>query len=143
MFGAEELLLTQNGSLLSFCEATKCAAGPLGCEDNNGHHDVIVKRSDDLGATWGHAVLVHTESNATAAVVIGNADAVLDETTGRIFIFMCRNNTDVLLSHSDDMGKTWAPVKDVTLVIKKPDWGWYATTFSGIQLKHQPASSGK
>ena len=28
-------------------------------------------------------------------------------------------------------------------MIKKPDWGWYATTFSGIQLKHQPASSGK
>jgi len=89
MFGAEQLLLTKNGSLLSFCEATKCASGPLGCEDNSGHHDIIVKRSDDHGATWGHAVLVHTESNATTAIVIGNADAVLDETTGRIFIFMC------------------------------------------------------
>ena len=54
-----------------------------------------------------------------------------------------RNNTNVLLSHSDDMGQTWAPVKDMTAMIKKPDWGWYATTFSGIQLKHQPASSGK
>lgn len=36
MIGAEELLLTRNGSILSFAEATKCAPGPLGCEDNSG-----------------------------------------------------------------------------------------------------------
>ena len=143
MIGAEQLVLTKNSSILSFAEATKCAPGALGCEDNAGHHDIIVKRSDDGGASFGKAVLVHSESNATAQIVIGNAAAVMDESTGRIYIFMCRNNTDVLLSHSDDNGDSWATVKDVTAVLKRPDWGWIATTFSGIQLKRQPASSGR
>eukprot|EP01052_Picozoa_sp_SAG31_P031943 SAG31_NODE_3447_length_4256_cov_2.948077_3_plen_299_part_00 len=48
----------------------------------------------------------------------------------------------ILLSHSDDHGSHWAPVRDVTPMVKLPNWGWYATTFSGIQLKHQPPVSG-
>lgn len=143
MIGAEELLITRNGSLLSFAEATKCDPGFLGCEDNDGRHDILVKRSDDNGASFGDARLVHSESTATASVVIGNAAAVLDERTGRIQLFMCRNNSAVLLSHSDDNGQSWAAPRDVTKMVKRDDWGWVATTFSGIQLKRQPSSSGR
>ena len=88
--------------------------------------------------TFGHAVLVHSESNATHSVVIGNPAAVLDERTARIYVFMCRNNSAVLLSHSDNNAATWAPAEDVTAMAKQAGWGWVATTFSGIQLKHQP-----
>ena len=140
--GAESLIVTKNGSLLSFVEVTKYNPGFLGCEDNNGRHDILVKRSsDDNGASFSDTTLVHSESNATASVVIGNAAAVLDQHTGRIYMFMCRNNTEVLLSHSDDNGQSWAAPRDVTAMVKRPTWGWYATTFSAIQLKHQATSA--
>ena len=69
--------------------------------------------------------------------VIGNPACVLDERTGRLHVFFCRNNTQVLLSYSDSNGDDWAPARDVTSMVKAPAWGWYATTFSGIQLKRQ------
>merc|ERR1712060_245373 len=50
------------------------------------------------------------------------------------------------LTHSDDNGRSWAPTREITAQIKPgfphhPQWGWYATTFSGIQLRHQPHGS--
>jgi hypothetical protein len=41
------------------------------------------------------------------------------------------------LSHSDTNGASWTTARDVTTTVKAQDWGWYATTFSGIMLKHQ------
>ena len=145
VFVSPQLVLARNGSILSFCGARKCDEGKMGCEDNTGRHDVVVKRSDDGGATFGHAVLVHSESVGNATQVIGNPACVLDHRTGRLHVFMCRNNSHVLLSHSDDNGATWAPARDVTAMVKRQDWGWYATTFSGIQLKHQadPRRNGR
>ena len=72
IFVSPQLVLTKNGSILCFVGARKCAPGLMGCEDNTGQHDVLVKRSDTGGASWGHAVRVHTESTATKSVVIGN-----------------------------------------------------------------------
>ena len=132
IFVSPQLVLTKNGSILCFVGARKCAPGLMGCEDNTGQHDVLVKRSDTGGASWGHAVRVHTESTATKSVVIGNPACVLDERTGRLHVFMCRNNTEVLLSYSDTNGATWAPVRDVTAMIKKKDWGWCKGIFCGV-----------
>eukprot|EP01052_Picozoa_sp_SAG31_P031942 SAG31_NODE_3447_length_4256_cov_2.948077_2_plen_182_part_00 len=95
IFVSPQLLLTKNGSILSFVAGRKCDPGLMGCEDNSGRHDVLVKRSDDGGSTFGAAVLVHSESTAGHPVVIGNPAAVLDASTGRILIFLCRNNTEV------------------------------------------------
>jgi sialidase-1 len=141
IFVSPQLVLTQNSSILCFVGARKCDPGLMGCEDNHGRHDVLVKRSDDGGATFGHAVLVHSESTATRSVVIGNPACVLDSRTGRLHVFMCRNNSQVLLSHSDTNGASWSTPRDVTAMVKPHEWGWYATTFSGVQLKHQVSSA--
>ena len=141
IFVSPQLVLAKNGSILCFVGARKCAPGLMGCEDNTGQHDVLVKRSDTGGASWGHAVRVHTESTATKSVVIGNPACVLDERTGRLHVFMCRNNTEVLLSYSDTTGATWAPVRDVTAMIKRSDWGWCKGIFCG--LWHFPSRSRK
>ena len=69
VFVSPQLVLTKNHSILSFVGARKCAAGVNGCEDNTGRHDVLVKRSNDGGLTFGHAVLVHSESTANKSVV--------------------------------------------------------------------------
>jgi hypothetical protein len=137
VFVSPQLVMTKNHSILSFVGARKCSTGINGCEDDTGRHDVLVKRSDDAGRSWQHAVLVHSESTANTSVVIGNPACVLDGHTGRLLVFMCRNNTNVLLSHSDTNGASWTTARDVTTTVKAQDWGWYATTFSGIMLKHQ------
>lgn len=39
--------------------------------------------------------------------------------------------------------RSWSAARDVSAMVTRPDWGWVATTFSGIQLRHQPAASGR
>jgi sialidase-1 len=138
IFVSPVLLLAGNSSILSFVAGRKCDPGPQGCQDDVGRHDILVKRSDDGGKTFGNAVLVHSETVGNHTVVIGNPSAVLDEATGRIVLLFCRNNTFVLRTVSDDMGATWTSPNDITSAVKEQSWGWYATTFSSIQLKHQP-----
>ena len=143
IFVSPVLLLTANNSILSIVAGRKCDKGPQGCQDDVGRHDILVKRSDDGGKSFGNAVLVHSETVGNRTVVIGNPAAVLDETTGRITLLFCRNNTFVLLTYSDTNGATWAPPTDITASVKHHTWGWYATTFSAIQLKHQDPNNGK
>jgi hypothetical protein len=48
----------------------------------------------------------------------------------------CRDNDDVLVTFSDDHGKTWAEPREITDSVKEPGWGWYATGPGvGIQLE--------
>lgn len=136
IYGCPQLLLTKHKSLLSFVEGRKFG-GEGSTGDNGGRHDILVRRSDDNGNTWHKPVLVHTESRSKQ-VVVGNPAAVLDELTGRIFVLMCLNNTEVLLTYSDTNGQTWSKARNVTKMVKEEGWGWYATTFSGIQLRRQP-----
>jgi sialidase-1 len=70
---------------------------------------------------------------------------VVDLETGEIFVFMCRNNSQVLLASSTDDAVTFAVAKDVTKQVK-PDaleWGWYATSFSSVQLKFNKQHRGR
>ena len=133
--------MTKNGSIVSIVAGRKCDQGPNGCQDDVGRHDILAKRSDDGGGTFGRAVLVHSESVGNKTVVIGNPAAVVDHRTGRISMLLCRNNTFVLLTHSSDNGATWTPAVEITSSVKKDTWGWYATTFSGVQLRHQANAS--
>jgi hypothetical protein len=72
--------------------AARASAGRLGCKDNTGRHDVIVKRSDDGGATFGHAVIVCTPSpSGNGTVAIDSPACVLDGRTERLHICICRN----------------------------------------------------
>jgi sialidase-1 len=76
------------------------------------------------------------EEGGDAKVTIGNPCPVVDQDTGRIWLPFCRNNDDVLVTFSDDDGKTWAKPLEITGSVKEPDWGWYATGPGvGIQLE--------
>lgn len=129
-FRIPALLTTKKGTLLAFCEGRKTGTG------DHGDVDLVHKRSEDGGTTWGPLQLVY-EEGGDRKITIGNPCPVLDETTGTIWLPFTRDNKDVLVTHSTDDGKTWARPTKITDDVKHPDWIWYATGPGvGIQLRH-------
>ena len=127
------LLPTPTGALLAFCEGRR-----LGRSDS-GAIDVVVKRSEDSGASWSSLQVVWSDGANTC----GNPCPVVDSRTGRILLPMTWNRGDdhgrelhrgtgqgtrkVFLSNSDDDGRYWSPARDITAQAKDPRWWWYAT----------------
>jgi len=122
------LVVTNKGTLLAFAEGRK---------DNirdHGDIDVVLRRSTDGGKTWSDQVIVHEEGD-TEKITIGNPCPVVDRDTGTIWLGFCRNNKRVFMTHSDDDGNTWAKPTEITDVVSKKEWTWYATgPGHGIQL---------
>jgi sialidase-1 len=126
------LLVTPRGTLLAFCEGRK--TGPA----DGGDIDLLLRRSDDSGRTWGPLTLVRDEGG-TRPVTIGNPCPVVDATTGTVWLTFCRNNDDVLVASSRDDGRTWDAPRTITGSVKRPGWTWYATGPGvGIQLLRGP-----
>lgn len=123
------LLVTKAGTLLAFCEGRRNGRG------DHGDLDLLVKRSEDGGQTWSEQLFIYGEPGE---VTIGNPCPVMDQDTGTIWMSLCRENVDVLMTHSTDDGKTWAEPVDINAQVTKPEWGWYATGPGvGIQLKSE------
>jgi sialidase-1 len=139
------IITAADGTLLAFCEARKDHRG------DSGNIDLILKRSEDNGATWSSPQVIWDAGPDTA----GNPCPVVDQRTGRIVMLMCWNlATDhgrdlhagtgkdtrrVYQIHSDDHGKTWSSPEEITSNVKDPTWWWYATGPGiGIQLQEGP-----
>jgi sialidase-1 len=139
------LLVTPGGALLAFCEGRK------GGRSDTGDIDLLVKRSADGGRTWGPPQVVWDDGANTC----GNPCPVVDRTTGVIWLPLTwnhgadneseikrnagRDTRRVFVTHSDDDGRTWARLREITADVKRPDWRWYATGPGvGIQLTHGP-----
>ena len=126
------LTVTKKGTLLAFCEARR------NNQRDHGDIDLVVKRSTDGGKSWSAQKVVY-EEGGKAEITIGNPSPVVDRDTGTIWLPMCRDNRDVLITKSTDDGLTWSKPVDITRSVKKPDWGWYATGPGiGIQLRGGP-----
>ena len=133
-FRIPALLTTSKGTLLAFCEGRKTSSR------DHGDVDLVLRRSADGGRTWGPLELVY-EEGGTAEVTIGNPCPVVDRDTGTIWLPFCRDNNDILLTWSDDDGKSWATPRDITPDVKLAGWGWYATGPGvGIQLGQKPSA---
>ena len=134
------LIVTQKGTVLAFCE---------GREDGDaGNIDLLLKRSEDGGKTWGEEQVIWDDKENTC----GNPCPVVDKKTGRIWLFSTWNNgedneTKIVqrtsssprlpyLFYSDDDGKTWSTPVNMTESCRDTAWGWYATGPGiGIQIE--------
>jgi sialidase-1 len=127
-FRIPALIVSPKGTLLAFCEGRKTGRG------DHGDIDLVLKRSSDGGQSWQPLQVVHEEGD-DAEITIGNPCPVVDAETGTIWLPMCRNNDDVLITSSDDDGVTWSKPRVITSSVKGDDWDWYATgPGNGIQL---------
>jgi len=137
------LLTTQAGTLLAFCEAREGG--------DSSDIDLLLRRSQDGGATWSPKQVVWNEGRN----VCGNPCPVQDRDTGVIWLLVTWNDsTDsgkklhegtgkdtrrVYVCSSDDDGRTWSKPIEITATTKKKDWLWYATGPGvGIQLRLGP-----
>ena len=133
------LAVSNQGTLLAFCEGRKHGRGDAG------EIDIVLKRSTDGGRTWGEMQLVVSEDNMTC----GNPCPVVDRNTGTLWLPFCKNLADgdenlitqgkaprtVWITHSQDDGATWSEPVEITDTVKEPAWTWYATgPGHGIQL---------
>lgn len=115
------LLVTPKGTLLAFCEGRKTGRG------DHGDLDMVLKRSTDGGKTWGPVELVY-EEGGNKKVTIGNPCPVVDQATGIIWLPFCRDNNEILITHSKDDGRTWSKPLNITADVKDvKNWNWYAT----------------
>ena len=124
------IVLTNEGTLLAFCEGRKTSSG------DHGDVDLMLRRSTDGGRSWQPMQRVY-EEGGDARITIGNPCPVVDRATGVVWLPFCRDNNDVLITHSSDDGCTWAEPTEITTDVKRPDWDWYATgPGHGIQLQN-------
>ena len=134
---------TPGGALLAFCE------GRLDGSGDAGNIDILMRRSEDDGRTWGEAVVLRDDGLNTC----GNPCVVVDEITGGLVLLTTHNlghdhereiidqtsegTRTIWVMRSVDDGLTWSPPEDITTRVKLPEWTWYATgPGSGIQIAH-------
>ncbi len=139
------LAVTPDGTVLAFCE------GRRNSMRDAGDIDLLVKRSDDQGATWSDQQVVWDDIGNTC----GNPCPVIDGETGTLWLLTTWNRGDdiegniiaqtshdtrrVFVTSSVDAGRTWSAPREITRDVKRDDWTWYATgPGSGIQIQHGP-----
>ncbi|MCK0146386.1 glycoside hydrolase [Arenibacter sp. F26102] len=140
-FRIPAVVTTKKGDLLAFAEGRK-----NGCSDT-GSIDLVMKRSEDGGKTWGKLeVLWHDEGNTC-----GNPSPVVDRVTGVVFLLSTWNlggdheseiiaqkskdTRRVFVLKSENEGESWSVPKEITSEVKLSNWTWYATgPGSGIQI---------
>lgn len=140
-FRIPALVTTPKGAVLAFAEGRKNNCGDAG------DIDLVVRRSEDGGKTWGPLQVVWDDSTNTC----GNPTPVVDETTGAIVLLSTwnfgadkekaiKNRTShdtrkvYVLSSTDD-GLSWSTPTEITASAKLPDWTWYATgPGRGVQI---------
>lgn len=135
------IVVSKNGTILAFAEGRNNGG-------DTGDIDIVLKRSTDHGKTWNAESVVWNDALNTC----GNPCPVVDEETGRIWLWMSWNNGKdgenkiinkksgssrlPFVSFSDDDGLSWSEPENMSASCKNPSWGWYATGPGfGIQQK--------
>lgn len=131
------LVRTKSGSLVAVYDIRYGHCGDLPAQI-----DVGVSRSTDGGQTWEPmriAMDCGTMGDAFEADGVGDPAILADSKTGRLWLAalwshgnrawngsgpgLKPNETgQFVLSHSDDDGRTWSPLKTITPEIKDPKW---------------------
>lgn len=129
------LIRTATGTLIAFAEGRK------GNNRDYGNIDLVYKTSKDNGKTWSALKTVVSEGDGTW----GNPTAVVDESNGRVWLFMSWNSgyhnqsgTDgferidswgerkVFASYSDNDGNSWSSPVDLTSTLLPRNYTWDA-----------------
>ena len=136
-----------DGTLLAFAEGRRRGPGDAG------PIDLVLRRSDDGGTTWGPLQVVSHDGDHT----VGNPCPVLDPRSGEVVLLTVRtagtatedrilrgevrpeDGRRVWLQRSADGGASWSTPADLTPRVKRNHWRWYATgPGHALALRHGP-----
>ena len=134
------IIISSVGTVLAFCEGREGG--------DSGDINLLMKRSEDNGITWSNEQIIWDDGSNSC----GNPCPLVDETTGRIWLFLTWNDGEDRESkiiqktskyhrlpyacYSDDDGITWSTPRDMSSSCRDTTWGWYATGPGfGIQIK--------
>jgi len=135
------VVVSTKGTVLAFAEGRNDRG-------DSGDIDIVLRRSEDNGKSWEPEIIVWNEGLNTC----GNPCPVVDEKTGRIWLWMSWNSgkddeKEIIhkeserprlpyVSYSDDDGRTWSRPSDMSETCRDQSWGWYATGPGfGVQIK--------
>lgn len=106
------ILQPPNGDILIFAERRNDGPGDIG------DHDIVMKRSRDLGKTWSAEQMIFDDEKR----VCTDLTAGLDRTNGKIWLFFLRDKKKYAYLTSDDSGETWQGPVSVHEQVTKPEW---------------------
>ena len=102
------LVVTKAGTVLAFCEGRRNSI------DDDGDIDLLLRRSTDGGNTWTPQQVICDWGGDTA----GNPCPVVDRDTGVVWLTLCRNNSRIYVTRSNDDGVTWSAPVEITAAVK-------------------------
>jgi len=111
---------------------------------DEGDIEVLVKRSDDRGITWGPAHVAvgnaagvpNRPDTSRGQTTYGNVVPVYLAATGETVLVFAVNNTYVYTTRSRD-GIVWEPALEITESVRAPGWGWLAPgPGHGLEMRH-------
>ena len=108
------IAVSKKGTILAFAEARRVSGADVGDIDS------VVKRSEDGGKTWGPEIVIMDAGTRS----VNNQCPLVDPKSGRIWVCSCivvPGRRPIVVSYSDDDGKTWSKFKDVAAGLYDPD----------------------
>ena len=126
-FRIPALAVAPDGTILAFCEGRRD-----GRDDWYAEY-LLMKRSEDNGATWGSLQLLHGNGEST----FHNPTVVVDGQTGTVWLSFNKELDRTYIMSSQDNGATWSAPVDITADVKLPNWHAYTLgPGRGVQLRN-------
>lgn len=106
------LIQAPNGDLLVLCERRNDGIGDIG------NHDIVMKRSSDLGRTWSEEILIFDDEDRVCTdLTLG-----LDDRNGKLWLFFLRDKKEFCHLTSTDNGLTWQGPVSIHEQVIRPEW---------------------
>ena len=109
VFGPD-LVSTTQGTILALAE------GRSGDIDTTAYA-IVLRRSTDGGATWSPISTIFSVP-PDSGTIVHHPSAVVDQSTGKIFVLFTIDNSLVYVVSSNDDGLTWSTPVDITSSVK-------------------------